>query len=94
MAKPTGPPVVITVSTTSIGFSSVPSGTTSALIRCEANDVRWRDDGIAPTAATTPPDSNLLKSGETMNYDGPLGVLRFIRAGAADAYIVASPYAP
>lgn len=73
----------LTVSTTSVGLT-VPATVAEAnfaLIRCSTNDVRWRDDGTDPTATVGVP----LKANETLEYDGRLRVIEFIRSGAADA---------
>lgn len=44
----------------------------------ETNDVRYRDDGTAPTAAV----GVLLKVGSILTYDGPLGAIQFIQVTA------------
>ncbi len=45
-----------------------------ALITPEAQAVRWRDDGAAPTATVGMP----LAAGVTLQYDGDLTKIRFI----------------
>lgn len=45
-----------------------------ALITPEAQAVRWRDDGGAPTASVGMP----LAAGVTLQYDGDLTKIRFI----------------
>jgi hypothetical protein len=50
-----------------------------ALIQAEGNDVRWRDDGTAPTSTV----GMLLLDGETLAYDGNLVGIRFIQAASA-----------
>ena len=47
---------------------------TLALIRCESQAVRWRDDGIAPTASVGMP----LAVGDVLEYDGDLKAIQFI----------------
>ena len=47
---------------------------TLALIVSEAQDVRWRDDGVAPTASVGMP----LAKGVTLQYDGDLSNIQFI----------------
>lgn len=47
---------------------------TFALITAEAQAVRWRDDGIAPTASVGMP----LAVGVTLQYDGDLTKIQFI----------------
>lgn len=45
-----------------------------ALITPEAQAVRWRDDGTAPTASVGMP----LAAGVTLQYDGDLSRIKFI----------------
>lgn len=45
-----------------------------ALITAEAQALRWRDDGVAPTATVGMP----LAVGVTLQYDGDLSKIRFI----------------
>lgn len=49
-----------------------------AVIIAEAQSVRWRDDGIPPTASV----GMLLPAGSVMTYDGPLDRIRFIETTA------------
>ena len=51
---------------------------TFALITAETQGVRWRDDGIAPTASVGMP----LAAGVTLQYDGDLTGIRFIEQTA------------
>jgi hypothetical protein len=60
---------------------TVPSGATMALIAPETKDVRWRDDGTAPTASVGMP----LVVGTTLNYDGDLKRIRFIQTDTSAA---------
>jgi len=57
-----------------LGMASTP---TLAVIQCETTAVRWRDDGVAPTATV---GMRLEPSGILM-YDGDLTRLRFIQVG-------------
>lgn len=59
------------------------------MIRCATANVRWRDDGTAPTASVGVP----LNAGEELDYDGNQAVIQFIRTGAADATLDISYYA-
>ena len=53
---------------------------TLALITPEAQAVRWRDDGVAPTATV----GMTLAVGVTLQYDGDLTKIKFIeQAGGA-----------
>lgn len=61
---------------------------TMALIVCETQAVRWRDDGTAPSATVGMP----LAVGVAMNYDGDLNKIRFFEQ-VASAKINVSYYA-
>jgi hypothetical protein len=52
---------------------------TLAIITPEGAGVRWRDDGVAPTATIGMP----LASGVTLQYDGDLSRIRFIQQTAS-----------
>jgi len=67
----------ITVLTASVGLT-VPSTATYAIIQAEAQAVRWRDDGAAPTAAI----GMTIAAGGELRYDGNLSTIRFIEAAA------------
>ena len=45
-----------------------------AIITPETQAVRWRDDGVAPTASVGMP----LAAGVTLQYDGDLSGIKFI----------------
>ena len=59
----------------STGLNVTPS---FALITPETNGVRWRDDGVAPTASVGMP----LAAGVALQYDGDLTKIRFIESTA------------
>ena len=63
----------ISTLTASTGLT-VPVGATMALIVPEAQNIRWRDDGTAPTASVGMP----VTVGSFLNYDGDLNKIRFI----------------
>lgn len=67
---------------------TVPTGATMALIVADTQGVRWRDDGIAPTASVGMP----LAVGVSLSYDGDLKAIRFIQQ-AASATLNISYYA-
>ena len=50
-----------------------------ALITPETQAVRWRDDGVPPTASVGMP----LAAGVTLQYDGDLSRIRFIQQSAS-----------
>ena len=64
------------------GLAAMP---THAIIVCESQPVRWRDDGVAPTAAIGMP----LSVGTVFVYDGDLTRLRFIQQAATATINVA-----
>ena len=72
------------------GLAAIPSNgrARKALIAVETNGLRWRDDGISPTAAV----GMSIAAGGSIEYEGPLEKLRFIRSGAADAVVNVSYY--
>jgi len=58
---------------------TVPAGTTLAIFKAEAQSVRWRDDGTAPTATV----GMLLATTDTpIFYYGTIVNLQFIQATA------------
>jgi len=67
---------------------TVPSGATLALVVPETENVRWRDDGTAPTASVGMP----IFVGASLSYDGDLNRIRFIEE-AASAKLNVSYYA-
>ena len=67
---------------------TVPSGATLALIVPETQNVRWRDDGTAPTSSIGMP----IFVGASLSYDGDLNRIRFIQQ-AASATLNVSYYA-
>lgn len=50
-----------------------------AIITPETQAVRWRDDGVAPTASVGMP----LAAGVTLQYDGDLSKIKFIEQTAS-----------
>jgi hypothetical protein len=51
---------------------------TRAFIVAEGNNVRWRDDGTAPTASV----GMILIQNNVLSYDGDLNNIKFIQTGA------------
>ncbi len=68
----------ITSLSSSTGLT-VPSGATLAVVIPEGQNVRWRDDGTAPTSTVGMP----LILGTTLSYDGDLSRIRFIQQTAS-----------
>ena len=50
-----------------------------ALIQAESQNVRWRDDGTAPTSTV----GHILYVGESMFYEGDMNNLKFIETAAS-----------
>jgi hypothetical protein len=50
-----------------------------AVIQAETQNVRWSDDGVAPTASV----GQILAAGNDMFYDGNLAALKFIEVTAS-----------
>lgn len=57
---------------------TVPDGALMAIIQIEAKDVRYRDDGVAPSASVGLP----MATAEKMLYTGNLAALKFIEQTA------------
>jgi predicted hotdog family 3-hydroxylacyl-ACP dehydratase len=52
---------------------------TQCIITCETQAIRWRDDGVNPTATVGYP----LAVGAELRYDGNLPAIRFIEQTAS-----------
>lgn len=61
---------------------------TRAFIVAEGNDIRWRDDGTAPTASV----GMILIRNNVLSYDGDLNKIKFIQS-ASGAKLNVSYYA-
>lgn len=75
----------LAVSNVAVTFAAIPATADSVLLRVEANDIRWRGEGTAPTATDgmlmKPADPSLPLPLTNLGYDG-LAALQFIRASA------------
>lgn len=58
---------------------TVPAGATIALISIEGAPIRYRDDGVAPTATVGMP----LLAGQAFQYSGTLSAIQFIQQSAS-----------
>ena len=58
---------------------TVPTGARVALIQAVSQNVRWRDDGIDPSAAI----GIQLEAGKDMFYTGSLSAIRFFEEAAS-----------
>jgi hypothetical protein len=65
---------------------TIPVGATMAYLQAESADVRYRDDGAAPTTAV---GSLILGGNPGIFYNGPLGALQFIGASGSPVLDVA-----
>ena len=52
---------------------------TFALIICETQGIRWRDDGTSPSASV----GMILAAGVPLQYDGDLNKIKFIEQAAS-----------
>lgn len=68
---------------------TVPATATYAIIQCETQNVRWRDDGTDPTASV---GMMLNVNPDVLIYDGNLRGIKFIEV-AASAKLNVSYYA-
>ena len=68
--------------------TTFPQRPVRCIIRPQAQAVRWRDDGVAPTASVGYP----LNVGDELLYDGELSNIRFIEQAASAAINVAYYY--
>lgn len=55
---------------------TVPAGASIAVIMCDTQNVRWRDDGTAPTASV---GMLLRTTDEPLVYQGDLDAIEFIQ---------------
>lgn len=62
------------ITVTTVQGLTVPKGATCAVIAVEAQAVRWRDDGVAPSATVGMP----LLVGASLEYGGTLSAIQFI----------------
>lgn len=78
------------ISTTALALTSVPSGATYAIITVSTQGVRYRDDGVVPTASIGMPvsaDGQIILKSRTQIRN-----FRVIRSGASDAELNISYY--
>lgn len=75
---PTGHSQVTSLSSAAT-VGTVPAATDYAVIQVQDQQVRWRDDGTAPTATV----GMLMSPGDVLKYDGNLASLKFIEVAAS-----------
>jgi hypothetical protein len=80
----------LTVSTTALALPSIPKGAQYAIVYINAQPVRYRDDGTAPTASVGMP----AVSGTTIELVSAESIRNFraIRSGGTDAELNVSYY--
>lgn len=64
----------LTIDATTPATLTVPAGTVKALIKCETQAIRVRDDGTAPSATVGYP----VATGVEFVYTGPFAALKII----------------
>lgn len=57
---------------------TIPAGSGRALIECESQQVRWRDDGTNPTSSV----GHVMSPGDILSYDAALPVIKFIEVAS------------
>jgi len=67
---------------------TVPAGASYALLKAEAQAIRWRDDGVAPTTSA----GMIIDVGDEFWYTGELSAIEFI-SDTAGAILNVSYYA-
>ena len=67
---------------------TVPAGALYAVVIAEGGNVRWRDDGVAPTGAS----GMLLTQNSVLNYDANLAAIQFIQATGSTSTIDVAYY--
>ena len=83
----------MTVSTTAVALTSIPSQAYAAVIIVESNSIRARDDGTNPTASVGMPYGvSSLPQVFTICGRASLDKTRLIRAGGSDAAVNVSYY--
>lgn len=69
--------VQVTDVSAAVPLPKIPPGTYRVLIQAEAQNVRWRDDGVDPTSSV----GTILAAGSTLEYAAaPLTRIRFIES--------------
>lgn len=72
--KPAGY-VQITSLSSAVGLGTIPTDAKIAMIQCETQNVRWRDDGTNPTASV---GMIMTTTGDVLIYNGDLQAIKFI----------------
>ncbi len=74
--KPLGYTQLTTVGTAGgVGLGTIPANSRIVLIQAEAQNIRWTDDGSAPTASV----GMILVANSTLIYSGPMSSVKLIQ---------------
>lgn len=88
---PVGFTRVVSIDTVAAGITSPPAGVCKAVIQAEGQTVRYRDDGVDPTASVG--WGILVAAGGQITYIGDLSKLKFL-AATAGGWVNISMYGP
>jgi hypothetical protein len=75
----------LTSLTGSTAFTSVPAGTIYAVVSVETQAIRWRDDGVAPTASVGMPVAAGSSFAYTTNFIG-FRIIQQAASATVDVY--------
>lgn len=59
-----------------VGLGTIPAGIKLVMIQAEAQNIRWTDDGTAPTSAV----GMILVANDILVYSGPMSAFKMIQA--------------
>lgn len=76
--EPAGYAQVTSVSS-AVGLGTIPNGVKLVLIQAEAQDVRWRDDGVNPTTSV----GMVIPAGQTLVYNGNPSAFKAVEVTAS-----------
>lgn len=68
----------ITSVAAAIGFPDIPEESSLAMIQPESQDIRWRDDGVDPTASV----GMIIPAKDILFYTGKFDAIKFIEVTA------------
>jgi len=69
----------LSVLSSAAGLGTIPNGVKLTLIQAESQDIRWRDDGVNPTASV----GMVLEAGQTLVYNGNPAAFKAIETTAS-----------
>lgn len=69
----------VTSLSSAVGMGTIPDHTKLAVIQCESQQVRYRDDGTNPTTTV----GVILNVGDVLFYNGTMSALKFIEVTAS-----------